>query len=363
MHKPIRIFLSVAAITMAMMTPTTITATTIQPSTRTITDMAGRQVQVPTTIDKVLSTSPPPTTFVYMLAPDKLGGWLGSGAREQTKFIPPAYQNLPTYAWGRQSTTNYEAYISARPDLVFIGCEQRMGEWRADLTQGKMGVIPVVCVDDTRNAVGYTPTLRFIGNLLGVGDRAEALITYYETVLNEVQQKVAVIAKADRMRVYYAEGGNGLSTDPSGSPHAQLIDVCGGINVADCQIASRSGQTPVTMESVLMWRPEVIITTSQAFARHAPGNASWKKTPAVQHRRVHLTPSQPFNWFDRPPGVNRIVGIPWTAHVLYPDLFPQTWMKRKVKNFYALFYHYALSDAELDALLSGQLQQPRRLYD
>ena len=37
--------------------------------------MAGRRVQVPTTINKVLSTSPPPTTFIYMLAPDKLGGW------------------------------------------------------------------------------------------------------------------------------------------------------------------------------------------------------------------------------------------------------------------------------------------------
>ncbi|WP_419660869.1 hypothetical protein Dvar_12730 [Desulfosarcina variabilis str. Montpellier] len=146
-----------------------------------------------------------------------------------------------------------------------------------------------------------------------------------------------------------------ISTDPSGSPHAQLIDVCGGINVADCQLASGSGQTPVTMESVLMWRPEVIIiTTSQAFAGHAPGDASWKKTPAVQHRRVHLPPGQPFNWFDCPPGVNRIVGIPWTAHVLYPDLFPRAWLENKVKTFYALYYHYDLSNQELEALLSGQ---------
>ena len=336
MHKPIRKLLTIAAIVMTMMTPTTITATTIQPSTRTIIDMAGRRVKVPQKINKVLSTSPPPTTFVYMLAPDKLGGWLGRGAGAKTTFIPKAYRNLPAFAWGRRST-NYEAYIAARPDLVFVGCEPGTDRSRTDLTQEKMGAIPVVCVDDARNAVGYTPTLRFIGNLLGVADRAEALITYYENVLDEVQGKVAAIAKADRVRVYYAEGGNGLSTDPSGSPHAQLIDVCGGINVADCQLASGSGQTPVTMESVLMWRPEVIITTSQVFAGHAPGDASWKKTPAVQNRRVHLTPSQPFNWFDRPPGVNRIVGIPWTAHALYPDLFPRTWMKRKVKAFYAPF--------------------------
>lgn len=66
-------------------------ATRPKPSTRTITDMGGRKVQVPTTINKVLSTAPPPTTFVYMLAPEKLGGWLGGATRATTgsRPIPP----------------------------------------------------------------------------------------------------------------------------------------------------------------------------------------------------------------------------------------------------------------------------------
>ncbi|GAB6909352.1 Periplasmic binding protein [Desulfosarcina cetonica] len=350
MPKPIRILMTVAVVVMAAMTTTPVAATPTHPLTRTITDMAGRKVQVPVTIHTVLATAPPPTTFVYMLAPDKLGGWLGRISKNDTQFIPKAYRDLPTFGWGRRAM-NYEAYIAARPDLVFAGCEPGMDPSRAELTQAKMGTIPVVCVDDTRNAVGYAPTLRFIGNLLGVADRAEVLIRYYETVLDEVRRKVATIAEKDRVRVYYAEGNNGLSTDPSGSPHAQLIDVCGGLNVADCQLAAGSGMTPVTLESVLMWRPEVIITTSQAFAMHAAGNASWQKTPAVKNRRVHLTPSQPFNWFDRPPGVNRIVGIPWTARILYPTLFSQAWLEGKVREFYSLYYHHTLSEAELGSLL------------
>lgn len=87
---------------------------------------------------------------------------------------------------------------------------------------------------------------------------------------------------------------------------------------------------------------------------HAEGDASWIKTPAVQNQRVHLTPNQPFNWFDRPPGVTRIVGIPWTAHVLYPTLFPRAWLISKVKAFYTPYYHYALNDVEFDALLGDQ---------
>jgi len=315
---------------------------------RTITDMAGRKVMIPKTISKVLSTSPPPTTFIYMLAPEKLGAWLSSPSN---KYIPTAYRDMPVFKWGKESI-NYEAYIAAHPDIIFVGSETGTDLSKIDLTQEKLGKIPVVCVDNTRNATGYAETIRFIGNVLGVPDRAEVLIAYYQNVLNEVQTKVAAIPEKKRVRVYYAEGDNGLSTDPSGSTHSQLIDVCGGINVANCVINSGSGMTQVTIESVLMWKPDMIITTSQEFATQAYNDETWKKIPAVQNHRIYLTPSQPFNWFDRPPGINRIVGIPWTAHLLYPDIFPEDWFKKKAKEFYSIFYHYELSDEDLRSLLN-----------
>ncbi len=76
--------------------------------------------------------------------------------------------------------------------------------------------------------------------------------------------------------------------------------------------------------------------------------------PAVRNHKVHLTPGKPFNWFDRPPGVNRIVGIPWTAYILYPAIFSEAWFVKKAKAFYSLYYHYNLTDDELDSLLKGQ---------
>jgi iron complex transport system substrate-binding protein len=319
-------------------------------SCRVITDMAGRAVTVPATISKVLSTSPPPTTFLYMIAPDKLGGWIGAASRQSMKFIPREYRNLPVFGWNR-GAANYEAYIAAQPDVVLVGGGIGTDPSTIVLTQEKFGTIPVVCVDNTRNATGYAETIRFIGDLLGVPERAEVLIGYYQDVLDEVHTKVAAIAEQKKVRVYYAEGNNGLSTDPSGSPHAQLIDVCGGVNVATCKFASGSGMTAVTMEAVLVWQPEVIITTSSEFAVQVYNDATWKRIPAVHAHHVYLTPSQPYNWFDRPPGVNRIVGIPWTAHILYPDIFPDDWFRMRVKKFYEIYYHYTLSDDELNSLL------------
>ncbi len=318
---------------------------------RTITDMAGRSVRIPVKVSKVMGTSPPPTTFVYMLAPDKLGGWMAAPSKDATKFIPGKFRDIPIFHWGRGSI-NYEAYIAAHPDLVFVGGETELDLSRIETVQQKMGAIPVVCVGKTRDAIDYGTTIKFIGDVLACPDRAQVLITYYQDVLDEVRAKVKAIPEEKRVHVYYAEGNNGLSTDPSGSPHSQLIDVCGGINVADCRVASGPGRTAVTMESVLMWKPEVIITTSREFTTHAHGDASWKKIPAVFNHKVYLAPSTPFNWFDRPPGVNRIVGIPWTAHLLYPERFSREWLRLKVKAFYSIYYHYHLSDEELHTLLN-----------
>jgi iron complex transport system substrate-binding protein len=322
-------------------------------SSRTITDMAGRTVVIPRNIKKALSFSPPPTTFVYMLAPEKLGAWLGGQPNQSSRFIPDAYRDKPVFKWGQQPT-QYEGYIAARPDIVFLGFESGNNISKVEQTQEKLGTIPVVCVDNTRNATGYAETIRFMGNVLGVPERAEKLVNYYQGLLNEVRTKVATVPEKKRIRVYYAEGNNGLSTDPAGSVHSQLIDVCGGVNVADCRIKSGSGMTAVTMESVLMWKPDIIITTSNDFAVQIYKDATWEMIPAVQKHNVHITPSQPFNWFDRPPGVNRIVGIPWIAHIFYPDMFPENWFMVKVKEFYSIFYHYELKDEDISKLLNDK---------
>jgi iron complex transport system substrate-binding protein len=318
-------------------------------SSRTITDMAGRTVTIPGNISMVLCTSPPPTSFVYMLAPDKLGGWQSSPSNESRQFIPQKYWNLTVLSW---SPVNYEAYIAMHPDLVFIGCESGNSDLSsANLTQEKFGTIPVVCVDNARNTTEYGPTLIFMGDILGVPDVAAKENGYYQAVLDEVRTKVTTIPEEKRVRVYYAEGTNGLSTDLIGSPHSQLIDVCGGLNVAGSSTTGSVSST-VTRESVLMWKPDVIITTSKEFFTQVYTEPTWQQVPAVQNRRVYLTPGQPNNWFDRPPGVNRIVGIPWTAHILYPDLFPEDWFREKAKEFYSVYYHYELSDGELTSLLN-----------
>jgi iron complex transport system substrate-binding protein len=50
--------------------------------------------------------------------------------------------------------------------------------------------------------------------------------------------------------------------------------------------------------------------------------------------------------------VFRLIGIRWVANLLYPNLFHDD-MRAVTRQFYAEFYHWQLSDAELDHILAS----------
>lgn len=321
-----------------------------------MTDMAGRTVYVPAEITKALSTSPPSTNTIYMLAPDKLGGWNSNLTAEQKKYTPEKYQNLPVIGgWYSTYQGNPENFISQNPSVILYD-RANLGNSSPDVNnmQQMMGSIPVAVVMSSTNATNYTPSIQFTGKLLGATDKSDKLVDFYKTVLSQVNGTASTIPQDQKIRVYYAEGAAGLQTDPSGSPHSQLIDLCGGINVAQVQLKSGNGMSEVNMEQVLQWNPDLIITNNAQFYSKVYNNSSWQNVKAVKDKKVYLAPTAPLGWFDRPPGVNTIIGIPWTAKVLYPDKFKSINMTKLTKQFYSEFYHVNLTDEDVKFIMNNQ---------
>jgi iron complex transport system substrate-binding protein len=54
---------------------------------------------------------------------------------------------------------------------------------------------------------------------------------------------------------------------------------------------------------------------------------------------------------DFPPSVNRVIGLRWLGHVLYPEAFPGN-PRADVREFYRLFYHRVPDERQLDGLLA-----------
>lgn len=323
---------------------------------RSFTDSAGRTVQLPERIERIYAAGHPASIILYTLAPETLLGWSRRLPAQARDYMPERYFELPELGrlTGRGGTANVEVVLANRPDLILdYGAVNPTFSSLADRVQAQTGV-PYVLIDGafTRLPEAY----RQLGDVLGRPERAERLARYAEQTLAELDRLRTEVSAQDRPRVYYGRGPDGLETGLAGSINVEILELAGAENVAAG--AGEGGLGTVSLEQVLAWQPEVILTIEATFYGQLSEDTRWSAMPAVREGRFYLAPALPFGWFDRPPSANRLIGARWLAHVLFPDRVADT-LQADVREFYRLFYHHELSDSQLDALLA-EARRPDR---
>jgi iron complex transport system substrate-binding protein len=311
----------------------------------TITDAAGREIRPPAKVERVYAAGPPASMLVFAIAPDKLVGWTRAFRANEAEFVPPRYAALPELGrlTGRGNTANVEVILKAKADLIVdAGSTGASLASLASQVQQQTG-IPYALFD---GRIELTPaTLRALGRLMGDQAHAEQLAAWYEKELQDAKQRAARVTA--KPRVYYGRGPAGLQTGGKGSINVEVLEFLGAENVA---AEARAGLATVSIEQILLWDPEVVLTTDPEFWRGAWTDPRWRAVTAVEKKRVFLSPHLPFGWFDFPPGANRLLGIWWAGKLLYPAAFDID-LRAKVTEFHRLFYHREPSAAQLDAML------------
>jgi iron complex transport system substrate-binding protein len=201
-------------------------------------------------------------------------------------------------------------------------------------------------------------SIRELGAALGVSARADAVARYVEATDQLLDSRLKSIPAAERHRVYLARQPNGLETGLAGSINTEIIERAGGINVAE-RTTGRGGIANVSMEQILAWAPDTIITWDASFFAQVYSDPVWAAVPAVTAKRVYLAPRLPFGWIDAPPSINRTIGLRWIAGLLYPERFPED-MRQVAREFLKLFYQVDPDDAALDRILAGAGPGDRR---
>lgn len=318
-----------------------------------IVDMKGRHVSVPGKIEKVYCASLPETNIIYALDPSLLAGWNVPPANGDKRFLSRRALNLPVLGgwFGQGQTANFEALAKADPDLVFLS-QWNVGDRSAmsERVLKKLGK-PMVYIK-VYNLADYTATFLFLGRFLGREKRAQRLASYAEETLLDVEKTARSIPAGKKVRVYYAEGPDGLSTECVRSWHTELVNLAGGVNVHSCSAkkASDHDMEKVSMEQVIVYDPEVILVRDPGFYSRIYADPRWKSIRAVRNGRVYLTPRAVFSWFDRPPSFMRLLGLKWLTHLLYPDRY-RVDMVRETKYFYRLFLDVDLTDGEIKKIM------------
>lgn len=243
--------------------------------------------------------------------------------------------------------------IAADPDLIFdFGSVRNTYADLADRVQGQTG-IPYVLVDGRFEATAEA--LRLMGEILGVEDRAERLARDVEGTLARIDALLAEVPDDARPRVYLARGPAGLETGTRGSINTEIIERAGGINVADAPGRGRIVQASI--EQVIVADPDTIVTWSPDFHRSVRDDPLRAGIEAVREGRVFLAPSVPFGWIDRPPSINRMMGLKWMAATLWPGRWEGD-LRAEVAEFYRLYYQVKLTEDRLDTLMRWQAGGP-----
>ena len=314
----------------------------------TVTDSAGRAVEIPDTVSRVFASGPPASIAIYALRPEVLLGWPRALRDYEKPYIAAPYRELPETGrlTGRGGEANLERVLALEPDLIVdFGSVRGTYIDLADRVQEQTG-IPYILVNGRFSETAAS--LRLLGRALGAPERGEALARDVEATFAALDRALGAVPAGERPRVYLARGPDGLETGLKGSINTEIVERAGGRNVAEAP--GRYGLVQASPEQVIVADPDTIVTWDRIFYARVWRDRLWRGIEAVRRGRVYLSPTAPFGWIDRPPSVNRLMGLKWLAGLFYPERWTGD-LRADTAAFYRLWYRVDLGEAELDRLL------------
>ncbi len=226
---------------------------------RTVTDAAGRQVEVPEKVESIVCVGVGALRYTcYMGAADLV---VGVEDCEKEAVISRLYnyvnienfRDLPVI--GTNGNPYPEELIKVAPDVIVMS---KSASVEADDLQAKTDV-PVVVVpgsDTTLDDAAYE-TIRIMGQLYGKETRATELTDYLKGMQKDLRDRTKDIPDSEKPSVYVGgvsfKGHHGFEGTEAGYGPFALI---GAKNLADT--TGQSGPFNIDLEKVLSWDPDII---------------------------------------------------------------------------------------------------------
>ncbi|HAM15128.1 MAG TPA: ABC transporter substrate-binding protein [Eggerthellaceae bacterium] len=324
---------------------------------RTFVDDAGREHSIPTpeNLKSVYFTSALAQLFVMTLKPEVMGATCSRFTQEDMKYLPNM-KGLEYLGAVETGQMDVEAVMQAGIQVIFSVSSIELVEANIDEADNiqKLSGIPVILIDGSTERI--SEAYRKMGDVLGCKARAAELAKYCEQAVARVTEAVSDVSEGERVSVYYAEGPKGLQTEPASSQHAWSFVTAGGRVVAEVDWFDATGMSDVSLESVIGWDPDVIVTWdaevrggAEDIIRTSP---DWAVVKAVRNGRVYAMPNVPVAWVDRPMACNRFLGVQWLANMFYPDRYDVD-MVEVGKEYYKLFFGVDVTDDEMQGFLGA----------
>ena len=299
-------------------------------SERSIVDMAGREIEIPEKVERVITTYTPATQFVMALRADERLVSGSSGLPNQKIFskINPMIEQLPSVG-SKNKGVNIESIMELNPDLVImfphgdgIDTAERLEE---------LGISTIVINPESFNQI--METIDLLGKVFKVREQAERVLKQYRKIEN-LAKRTNDIPENEKKKVYFA---NSKFLDTVGKDILQtdLIEIAGGINPAK---NTKKGFIKTSPEELINWNPDLIIVSQfyRSSLEKLKNNNKYKSISAFENNEIYRIPSNLEPW-DYPSPSSALI-IPWLAKKLYPEEFTDIDIENIINDFYKEVY-------------------------
>ena len=273
---------------------------TIGPGT-TFTDLAGNNVTIPESVDRVIITSMSPMVPIYvyyMNGTDKLVGANSAGityAKSGVMFkIYPKLDSVET-GFVQGTVINIEEILKLDPDVV-IYTGSRQDEYDILSSANLTAVGFTTSLSDTGYNV-FTQLelwLNQLGKIVGETNKADDLIAYNNEVQEKVAEKIDTVTDNEKpwaLIIFTCKEGT-LQVAGSGHYSEYWLNATGAENVA----SELSGLKSVDMEQIIAWDPDIIYFANSQNAlpsdlyNNTIAGYDWSQVSAVKNKQVYIFP-------------------------------------------------------------------------
>ena len=240
--------------------------------TREVTDEAGRRVQLPLHVDRIVSLAPNLTEIVFAVgAGDRLVG------RTRYCDYPAEAKKVPEV--GDTMTPSIERIIALKPQIVLISTASQLEAFTRQLNEQRIAVY----VTNPQSLEDVFRSIQTLGDLFGEHDQAAKLVAGLRQRAETVE---ATTKQVKPVKVFYQVSGEPLYTIGREAYLTDLVRRAGGVSVT----ADVPGAFPrFSDEAALAARPEAIILPSGGSmgTANSTAAAALKNSPAVLNNRVY----------------------------------------------------------------------------
>jgi iron complex transport system substrate-binding protein len=319
--------------------------------TVTVTDLLGRQVEVPAEVTRVVAIGPGALRlYVYAGNLDYVVGVeemeTGDVSGKPYMLANPDLEKLPIIGQGGPNNTpDPEKLLTVEPQVIFSTYASEVAA--ADELQQKTG-IPVVVLD--YGGFGVTSifdekiqnSLRLIGQVIRDETKSQAAIDFILQAQKDLDARTKDIADADKPSVYVGGlGSKGTHGLESTQGKYALLDAIHANNVVD--ETGESGSVMVDREKLLEWNPDFIFIDQGGYALVVE---DYQKNPefydslsAVQEGRLYS--QLPYNYYSTNIDT-AIADAYYLGTVIYPEAFANVDPAQKADEIYQALLGKAL---------------------